>query len=220
MITESKIKLNGMVQQLSASEERLYNKIKSVGKLFASDMSRDELYTANMLATKHLVKKANNPENGLYFKTSGRTIKSNDYQEQITEVAPPSKKIEKWITDNKQRFKDEYGKDYKKYLYGKAWKMFNAKESYSFDLPFVITEADYDIRSRHSFSLPDGREILITKKRDYWLVELQTEDYMYIDSVIVNRDGEPLNKENFEEFCRNNNLDMASFIVRIQDLIN
>jgi len=220
----TKIKLNGMVQQLSASEERLYDKIKKEGKLFSSNMSRDELYTANLLATKHLVKKATNPELGLYFKTAGRTLKNNDYQEQITEVAPPSKKIESWIEKNKQRFKDEYGKDYKKYLYGRAWKMFNAKESYSFDLPFVLTESDYNIKNRHSFTLPCGKEVLMTKKQynngnDYWLVELQTEDYEYIDSIVVNDNGQPLDMNEFEEFCRKNKIKVSVFLTRIQDML-
>lgn len=46
----------------------------------------------------------------------------------LTEEAPPDKEIEKWIKDNKARFKEKYGDDYEKYLYGRAWKMYNDKE--------------------------------------------------------------------------------------------
>lgn len=46
----------------------------------------------------------------------------------LSEEAPPDPKIEKWIKDNKQRFKDEYGeKKGKEVLYAKAWKMYNEK---------------------------------------------------------------------------------------------
>jgi hypothetical protein len=43
----------------------------------------------------------------------------------ITESAPPSKKIEKWIQRVKPIFQKRYGDDHGSYLYGRAWKMYN-----------------------------------------------------------------------------------------------
>lgn len=44
----------------------------------------------------------------------------------VSESAPPDAKIEKWIKDNKQTFKDKYGDEKgTQILYAKAWKMYN-----------------------------------------------------------------------------------------------
>lgn len=43
----------------------------------------------------------------------------------LNEATPPSDEAEKWIKDNKENFKDQYGDDYEKVLYAKAWKMYN-----------------------------------------------------------------------------------------------
>lgn len=49
--------------------------------------------------------------------------------ELLQETAPPDAKIEKWITANKPRFIEKYGKEAgERILYGKAWNMFS--ESY------------------------------------------------------------------------------------------
>lgn len=46
----------------------------------------------------------------------------------VKEESPPDAKIEKWIKDNKNRFKNEYGdKKGTEILYAKAWKMYNSK---------------------------------------------------------------------------------------------
>jgi hypothetical protein len=50
-------------------------------------------------------------------------------EELITEKAPPDPKIEKWIRRVKPIFKKEYGEDWAKYLYGKAWTMYDKKRS-------------------------------------------------------------------------------------------
>lgn len=50
------------------------------------------------------------------------------FAQYLFEEAPPDPKIEKWIKDNKERFREKYGDDYKKYLYGHAWKMYNDKK--------------------------------------------------------------------------------------------
>jgi hypothetical protein len=47
----------------------------------------------------------------------------------ITEVAPPGKKAEEWITSNKARFKKQYGNNWEPILYAKAWKMFGKKKT-------------------------------------------------------------------------------------------
>lgn len=52
------------------------------------------------------------------------TFLTTAYQ-RLLEAAPPDKKIEQWIKDNKQRFIDEYGeKKGLEVLYGKAWEMY------------------------------------------------------------------------------------------------
>lgn len=43
----------------------------------------------------------------------------------LIEVAPPSKKIEKFINDSKESFRKRYGKAWKKILYATAWKKYN-----------------------------------------------------------------------------------------------
>lgn len=48
----------------------------------------------------------------------------------LNEATPPSDEAEKWIKDNKENFKDQYGDDYKEVLYATAWKMYN-KGSFS-----------------------------------------------------------------------------------------
>ena len=51
-------------------------------------------------------------------------------EEEISEVAPPNPKIEKWIKANKERFIKEYGKEKgTQVLYAKAWKMHGQAES-------------------------------------------------------------------------------------------
>lgn len=50
-------------------------------------------------------------------------------EELITEKTPPDPKIEKWIRRVKPIFKKEYGEDWAKYLYGKAWTLYDKKRS-------------------------------------------------------------------------------------------
>ena len=42
----------------------------------------------------------------------------------LVETAPPGKKAAHFIKTNKKEFKQRYGKDWAKYLYGTAWKQF------------------------------------------------------------------------------------------------
>lgn len=49
----------------------------------------------------------------------------SDIQEsRLTEVAPPSKEAEEWITSNKDNFKKQYGDNWESVLYATAWKRF------------------------------------------------------------------------------------------------
>ena len=45
----------------------------------------------------------------------------------MKEKAPPGKKAEKFIKDNKEKFKDQYGKRWESVLYATAWKQFGQK---------------------------------------------------------------------------------------------
>lgn len=51
-------------------------------------------------------------------------------KEPINEEAPPDPDIEKWINDNKERFRKEYGEERGlEILYGKAWNMYKKKKN-------------------------------------------------------------------------------------------
>lgn len=73
----------------------------------------------------------------------------------ISEKAPSNPKAEKWIKDNKEQFKQRYGDEWQKYLYGKAWKMFgDEKEDKN-----VSESAEYKgkkVELDKSFRTPDG----------------------------------------------------------------
>lgn len=62
--------------------------------------------------------------------THGKSKEKNYYaiKKSMSESAPPDAKIEKWILDNKERFKKQYGEDKGlSVLYAKAWSMYNNK---------------------------------------------------------------------------------------------
>lgn len=46
------------------------------------------------------------------------------FKEYLFESTPPGKDAEDWVKKNKEEFKQRYGDDYEKYLYGKAWDLF------------------------------------------------------------------------------------------------
>lgn len=61
----------------------------------------------------------------------------------LMEAAPPNKKIEKWIIDNKKSFKDKYGDDWEKVLYSTAWKRYkslNENNGFKFKRKMNIVE--------------------------------------------------------------------------------
>lgn len=50
-------------------------------------------------------------------------------EDNLQEVAPPSKEAEEWIKSNKDNFKKQYGKKWEAVLYATAWKRFGKNES-------------------------------------------------------------------------------------------
>ena len=127
-ITESfqTVSINGILYSLNTDEKAIYTKVKEAGKLLKKDLSEFDARVANGMVTKGLLKRRKNPQQEIYFVTKGR--RKNAPEKPIEEVAPPDSQIEKWINDNKERFEEKYGKEYKKYLYGKAWNKFNGKK--------------------------------------------------------------------------------------------
>ena len=120
------VSINGVLYSLNTDEKEIYKKVKEAGKLLKSDLSEFDARIANDMVTKGLLKRRKNPQHQIYFVTKGR--RKCALNKPIEEVAPPDHQIEKWIEDNKEKFQEKYGKEYKKYLYGKAWNKFNGKK--------------------------------------------------------------------------------------------
>ena len=136
IITEnfSTVSINGILFSLNNDEKSIYDKIKKdpERKLFKKDLDEFDQRIASNMVTRGLLQRRKNPQHEIYFTTKGRR-KNAVYNRPLDEVAPPDTASEKWIEKNKDRFKEKYGKNYKKYLYGKAWNMYNGstiKESY------------------------------------------------------------------------------------------
>lgn len=132
LLTESYecVKIGGILRNLSNDEMKIYKKVKSEGRVFKMDLPEYDANVATTMVSKGLLrrKKAQQDEGHgrIYYTTIGR--KGNIRSKEIDEVAPPGKESEKWIRKNKKRFKEKYGKDYEKYLYGKAWNNYNGKK--------------------------------------------------------------------------------------------
>lgn len=63
-----------------------------------------------------------------YDREFGHTDQGNDQEkdtDDVNEEAPPSAAAEKWIKDNKEKFKKQYGDDWEQVLHATAWKMHN-----------------------------------------------------------------------------------------------
>lgn len=136
IITENfqTVSINGILYSLNTDEKAIYDKIKNNEnkKLFKKDLDEFNQRIASGLVTKGILQRRKNPQHEIYFTTRGRR-KNAVYNRPLDEVAPPDTASEKWINKNKDKFKEKYGKDYKKYLYGKAWNMYNGstiKETY------------------------------------------------------------------------------------------
>ena len=150
LLTESYecIKIGGILRNLSNDEMKIYKRVKDAGKVFKQELSEYEANVATTMVSKGLLrrKKAQQDEGHgrIYYVARGR--KGHLVSKEITEVAPPGKESEKWIRKNKKRFKDKYGKDYEKYLYGKAWNNYNGKkkikESAGDSAPDILSVAE------------------------------------------------------------------------------
>lgn len=128
------VSINGILYSLNTDEKKIYSKVKEAGKLLKSELNEFDQRIASSMVTKGLLCRRKNPQHEIYFTTKGR--RKCAINKPVEEVAPPDSQIEKWINDNKERFQNRYGKDYKKYLYGKAWNKFNGKKiTESFDFP-------------------------------------------------------------------------------------
>lgn len=129
------VKIGGILRNLSNDEMKIYKKVKKEGKVFKQDLDEYDANVATTMVSKGLLrrKKLKDPNshfNGcIYYTTIGR--KGHLVRKEMDEVAPPGQESEKWIKKNKKRFKDKYGKDYEKYLYGKAWNNYNGKRKLS-----------------------------------------------------------------------------------------
>jgi intracellular sulfur oxidation DsrE/DsrF family protein len=117
---------NGVIYSLNNDEKRLYQKIKEAGKVLKDELPEFDVRVVNNLVTRGLIKRKKNPQHEIYFTAKGR--RKNIHKETMTEVAPPDAEIESWVEANKDSFKEKYGKQYGKYLYGKAWNKFNGKK--------------------------------------------------------------------------------------------
>lgn len=123
------IKIGGIIRNLTNDEARIYKQAKKNGKLFKKDLSEFDQQLTYYMVTKGLLlrRKSKDEETRgeIYFTTRGRICplsKQND-----NNPPPPSKETNKWISKNKQKYKDKYGDDYEKYLNNHAWKIFNGK---------------------------------------------------------------------------------------------
>ena len=85
----------------------------------------------------------------------------------LDEKAPPNKEIEAWILANKARFKEKYGKDYQKYLYAKAWAMYNQKNESSHSVKINKTDNGTEVIQQTTQSgFGDFQEIEILDELD------------------------------------------------------
>ena len=181
------VSINGILYSLNTDEKTIYKKVKEAGKLLKSDLSEFDARIANGMVTKGLLKRRKNPQHEIYFVAKGR--RKCALNKPIEEVAPPDHQIEKWIEDNKERFQEKYGKEYKKYLYGKAWNKFNGKkmvnESITYEIDAYDIMYDIDIPTAYNFEVTldeDNREVLISE----------------IESRIESLSGYSINSFNYE----------------------
>lgn len=120
------------------------------------------------------------------------------FREFIAEKAPPSKEAEEWIKANKEEFKKQYGDDWEKVLYAKAWKMFGEKKNID-EKSFYQSITDYMNRKMFNtktykmafdeldkvFSVKKGGDLLSTAQKiakSYRGVDYRELAAMYVDA--------------------------------------
>ena len=129
---EEVVKIKGIFRNLTNDEKEIYKAIKEKSRVYKSELSEFQQQIAfnmvgkGLITRKKSLRKDDEHYGELYFTAKGRM--SHFARPELDEVAPPDRKIESWIKKNKKRFKEKYGKDYGKYLYGKSWNMFNGKK--------------------------------------------------------------------------------------------
>ena len=129
---EDVVKIKGIFRNLTNDEKEIYKAIKEKSRVYKSELSEFQQQIASGMVGKGLItrkkslRKDDEHYGELYFTAKGRM--GHFARPELDEVAPPDRKTESWIKKNKKRFKEKYGKDYGKYLYGKAWNMFNGKK--------------------------------------------------------------------------------------------
>lgn len=123
--TFQNVSINGILYSLNGDEKTIYSRAKEEGKLMKDHMNEYDQRIANGLVTRGLLKRRKNPQHEIYFTTKGRRKVAGE--KQFQENTPPDAELEKWIADNEEKYKEKYGKQYKSYLYGKAWNKFNGK---------------------------------------------------------------------------------------------
>lgn len=192
--TFQNVSINGILYSLNSDEKKIYTKVKETGKLLKSELSEFDQRIANNLVTRGLLKRRKNPQHEIYFVAKGRRKVANN--KPIDEVAPPDTQIEKWINDNKERFEEKYGKQYKKYLYGKAWNKFNGKkitESYyvkrqsEFGNTGVMFDNDY-------INFQPGMR-LVDENNNVWTIETRVKLRAEYNPplTLINENGQKLN---------------------------
>ena len=127
IVTESfkSVSINGILYSLNNDEKALYDKVKSEEKVLKSDLDEFTQRLASMLVSRGLLRRRKDKQHNIYFTTRGRRKVFG--KRTLDEVAPPDREIEKWIGQNTDKFKEKYGKNYKTFLYGRAWNKFNGK---------------------------------------------------------------------------------------------
>ena len=129
---EEVVKIKGIFRNLTNDEKEIYKAIKEKSRVYKSELSEFQQQVAfgmvgkGLITRKKSLRKDDEHYGELYFTAKGRM--GHFARPELDEVAPPDRKIESWIKKNKKRFKEKYGKDYEKYLYGKSWNMLNGKK--------------------------------------------------------------------------------------------
>lgn len=120
------IKIKNMIYSLTNDEKRLYDELKKNSTIYNKDCSEYDNNVLLNMVSKGYVKRCKNRNGEIFYVARGRV--KDVPSTSLKEVAPPDKDSENWIKKNKEKFKKKYGKNYAKFLYGKAWNNYNGKK--------------------------------------------------------------------------------------------
>lgn len=132
-IRESRSKINDFINYLEGKNvsfeeyENLADIEEKDLEIFNSNNEENKIKNENNKEKKENdIKKIQSKENIIRKEIeTDLNIDKRKKRKNIKEVAPPSKKIEKFIKGSKQDFKKRYGKNWEKILYATAWKKYN-----------------------------------------------------------------------------------------------